>query len=426
MVGAITPWNYPLHQVVAKVGRGAGRRLHGGAQAGRADAAGRLPALRRRRRGRPAAGRGQPGAPAPGRWSARRSPPTRTSTWSRSPAPPRPARPIAHARRRPDRPGRAGAGRQVRQRDPRRRRPGQGGQGRRRQRVPQLRPDLHRVDPDAGAPQPLRRGGRRIAAAAAAGYPPGDPFDEGTRLGPAGLGRAARPRARLHRDRHRRRRPAGRRRPRTRRCRTAATSSRRPCSPTSTRTATVAQEEIFGPVLSIIPFDDDDEAVAIANNSRYGLAGGVWSADQDRALAVARRMRTGAVDINGGGVQPAGPVRRLQAVRHRPRARRARAGRVPARSRRSSDERGAIVGGTVTAALVAPAGATRSTELHLPEPGPGEVRVRDPRGRGLPLRPVHGQRHAARRRSRWCSGTRRPARWSRSATVTRAAATTSC
>ena len=92
VVGAITPWNYPLHQVVAKVGRGAGRRLHRRAQAGRADAADRVPALRRRRRGRPAARRAQPGHRHRARWWARRSPPTPTSTWCRSPAPPRPAR----------------------------------------------------------------------------------------------------------------------------------------------------------------------------------------------------------------------------------------------------------------------------------------------------------------------------------------------
>ncbi|WP_336162330.1 aldehyde dehydrogenase family protein, partial [Amycolatopsis sp. VC5-11] len=48
--------------------------------------------------------------------------------------------------------------------------------------------------------------------------------------------------------------------------------------------STIAQEEIFGPVLSIIPFDDEEDALRIANNSRYGLHGAVWSADQDRAL----------------------------------------------------------------------------------------------------------------------------------------------
>ncbi|MGW5053562.1 aldehyde dehydrogenase family protein [Actinokineospora sp. NPDC004072] len=69
----------------------------------------------------------------------------------------------------------------------------------------------------------------------------------------------------------------------------------------------IAQEEIFGPVLSILPYADDDEAVAIANDSQYGLAGAVFSADDDRALAVARRMRTGQVDINGGAFNPLAP-----------------------------------------------------------------------------------------------------------------------
>ncbi|WP_424381635.1 aldehyde dehydrogenase family protein [Mycobacterium sp.] len=62
----------------------------------------------------------------------------------------------------------------------------------------------------------------------------------------------------------------------------------------------IAQEEIFGPVLVVISFDDDDDAVRIANNSIYGLAGAVFSGDQNRALAVARRIRTGSFSINGG------------------------------------------------------------------------------------------------------------------------------
>ena len=71
--------------------------------------------------------------------------------------------------------------------------------------------------------------------------------------------------------------------------------------------SSVAQEEIFGPVLSIIRYEDEDEAVRIANHSRYGLTGGVWSADPDRAVAVARRLRTGQVDINGAGFNPLAP-----------------------------------------------------------------------------------------------------------------------
>ncbi|MEZ5352783.1 MAG: aldehyde dehydrogenase family protein [Bryobacteraceae bacterium] len=73
------------------------------------------------------------------------------------------------------------------------------------------------------------------------------------------------------------------------------------------RAMRIAQEEIFGPVLSILPYDSDDDAVAIANDSIYGLAGGVWSADADRALAVARQIRTGQVDINGGRFNPLAP-----------------------------------------------------------------------------------------------------------------------
>jgi acyl-CoA reductase-like NAD-dependent aldehyde dehydrogenase len=61
----------------------------------------------------------------------------------------------------------------------------------------------------------------------------------------------------------------------------------------------VAQEEIFGPVLCVIPHDGEDDAVRIAEDSRYGLSGGVWSADDARALAVARRVRTGSIAVNG-------------------------------------------------------------------------------------------------------------------------------
>lgn len=61
----------------------------------------------------------------------------------------------------------------------------------------------------------------------------------------------------------------------------------------------IAQEEIFGPVLAIIPYDTEDDAVRIANDSPYGLAGGVWAGDKDRAMAVARRIRTGQIDVNG-------------------------------------------------------------------------------------------------------------------------------
>lgn len=71
--------------------------------------------------------------------------------------------------------------------------------------------------------------------------------------------------------------------------------------------ATVAQEEIFGPVLTIITYQDEADAVRIANDSIYGLAGGVWSGDEARAVRVARQIRTGQVDINGGDYNEQAP-----------------------------------------------------------------------------------------------------------------------
>ena len=63
---------------------------------------------------------------------------------------------------------------------------------------------------------------------------------------------------------------------------------------------TIAQEEIFGPVLCVIPYEDEDDAVRIANDSEYGLSGGVLSASEERALRVGRRIRTGTLALNGG------------------------------------------------------------------------------------------------------------------------------
>jgi aldehyde dehydrogenase (NAD+) len=65
-------------------------------------------------------------------------------------------------------------------------------------------------------------------------------------------------------------------------------------------TMTIAQEEIFGPVLCVIPYEDDDDAVRIANDSKYGLSGGVVSASEERATNIARRIRTGSIGVNGG------------------------------------------------------------------------------------------------------------------------------
>jgi len=142
-----------------------------------------------------------------------------------------------------------------------------------------------------------------LAAAAAAAYRTGDPFDESTRLGPL-VSATQRERVQGFIARA------------TGRLVTGGLDAAVPdrgyfVAPTVFADvdpdSELAQEEIFGPVLSIISFADDDEAVQIANNSRYGLAGAVWSGSDERALAVARRLRTGAVDVNGGAFNPSAP-----------------------------------------------------------------------------------------------------------------------
>jgi len=70
---------------------------------------------------------------------------------------------------------------------------------------------------------------------------------------------------------------------------------------------TIFREEIFGPVLSITTYSTEAEAVALANDSEYGLSGGVWSADEERAMSIARQMRTGQVSINGGAFNVSAP-----------------------------------------------------------------------------------------------------------------------
>jgi acyl-CoA reductase-like NAD-dependent aldehyde dehydrogenase len=70
---------------------------------------------------------------------------------------------------------------------------------------------------------------------------------------------------------------------------------------------TIAREEIFGPVLAVIPYDDVDQAVAIANDSEFGLGGSVWTADHERGESVARRVQTGSIGINHYALDPVAP-----------------------------------------------------------------------------------------------------------------------
>ena len=70
----------------------------------------------------------------------------------------------------------------------------------------------------------------------------------------------------------------------------------------------IEQEEVFGPVLTVVPYDgSEQEAVRIANGTAYGLSGAVWASDQDRAVSVAKRLRTGQVGVNGGAFNPTAP-----------------------------------------------------------------------------------------------------------------------
>jgi len=145
-----------------------------------------------------------------------------------------------------------------------------------------------------------------LAAAAVNGLKVGDPMDEGTRLGPL-ISAAQRERVEGYIAKGRSEGAkliAGGGRP-------AAFSKGYFVEPAVFADVksrmTIAQEEIFGPVLSILPYDSEAQAVEIANDTIYGLAGGVWSADPERAMNVARKMRTGQVDINGGRYNPLAP-----------------------------------------------------------------------------------------------------------------------
>jgi aldehyde dehydrogenase (NAD+) len=146
-----------------------------------------------------------------------------------------------------------------------------------------------------------------FAATFAERYAPGDPLAEGTRLGPL-VSAAQRDRVLGFIERGQ-----------AEGARTVTGGPQRPAGrstgyyvlPTVFASVkpdmAIAQEEIFGPVLSIIDYSSEDEAVEIANGTPYGLAAGVWSADQDHAVAVGRKLRAGQVEINGGAFNVAAP-----------------------------------------------------------------------------------------------------------------------
>jgi aldehyde dehydrogenase (NAD+) len=146
-----------------------------------------------------------------------------------------------------------------------------------------------------------------LAAKAAAGFIPGDPLDPATKLGPV-VSAAQRERVRSYIqagiDSGAQLAVGGTETP-------AGVDRGFYVAPTIFGSvdpdSKIAQEEIFGPVLSVIPHDGDEDALRIANNSRFGLHGAVWSADNNRALEFAKGVRTGQIDVNGGAYNPLAP-----------------------------------------------------------------------------------------------------------------------
>ena len=306
VVGAITPWNYPLNQIAAKVAPALAAGctvvlkpsevvpLNAFILAEVIEAAG-LPAgrLQPRHRHRPGRRRGD------------RRPPRRRHGLLHRLDPGRPAG--QRARRGDGEAGRDGARRQVAERDPRRRRPRPRGPRRRRQVLPQLGPDLQRPDPDAGPARASSPRPRRSPPRPPRPSPPATRSTTSTRLGPL-VSDVQRERVRGYIEKGEAEgaklltggaeAPEGLER---------GYFVRPTVFSEVTPEMTIAQEEIFGPVLAIQPYDDEEDAVRIANDSDYGLAGGVWSGDQERAIGVARRIRTGQIEINGGAFNPLAP-----------------------------------------------------------------------------------------------------------------------
>ena len=270
-------------------------------------------------------------SPATARSSASRWSRIRRSPRSPSPAARRRARASTNSRRGRSRRSVARTRRQVAEHRVRRRRARRRRQRRRLRHLRRDRADVHRRLAPAAAgehPRPVRRqaagaGEDREARRPQQVRDPGRPGDDAAAVPEDPL---------LHRHRQGRgRQVRARRRRRRRRPKAAApTSSSRPSSRASHNKMRIAQEEVFGPVLSVIPFKDEEHAVEIANDVIYGLGSGVWTQNVSRAL----RWRAASGRHGVGQHLPrrvaADAVRRLQGLGPRPRERRHRHRRIPA------------------------------------------------------------------------------------------------
>ena len=372
VVGGIVPWNVPLFITMLKLAPALVAGCHDGAEAGARDAARRVPARRDRPRGRPARRRASTSSPPAARWASTSSP-TRTSTRSRSPAAPPPAEasPRCAASASAGSPSSSAASRPSIILDDADLAPGRAGPRARRHH--EQRPGVRRADPHPRQPRPLRRGGRR---------------DRRGRRRPQGR-RPARPR---DRDRPARRRAPARPgrglhrvRPGARAPRSSSAAAARPDSakgwfvePTVfadvDNDMRIAQEEIFGPVLSVIPYDDVDDAVAIANDSDYGLSGSVYGADvdtatRDRRPGPHRHDRRSTASCSSSAARSAGSRARASAASSGPKASRPTSSCSPSRSRPADTVEGAN-------RLVHPAGVRRRLRRDLGHRrGPHQRRV---------------------------------------------------